>query len=77
MTDPPKMLLVPAASLGRWFKGKAMGQYGGMLMGVMFGALVLVGCSREPAQEPGTAMATQQLSELGKDLSQVAGDGAP
>lgn len=54
-----------------------MVRHGGMLIGVMLGALVLVGCSREPEQDTGTAMATQDLSELGKDLSQVAGDSAP
>lgn len=54
-----------------------MVRHGRMLLGVMLGALVLFGCSREPAQEPDTAMATQDLSELGKDLSQVADDSAP
>lgn len=35
---------------------------------------MLAGCSKEPAREPGLAMGAQDLSELNKDLSQVAGD---
>lgn len=51
-----------------------MRQYRGMLICAVCGVLVLAGCSKEPAREPGLAMGAQDLSELNKDLSQVAGD---